>query len=273
MIKGISPWDKIDFSIQLLHHSPIGTRGNYTHISFPRYILWFLEQGEISILPGEGPEIRIVPGQWVLMPPGYLRSQRFSRKATILSIHFTCEWPNSIPLFSFENPLIGSEEEWVDLKSPLTSLVPLLNKTGMSGRDSFLLMEKSYGFMGTWIDVMEKILGPLEEPPRLDNRLEKALSLLDRMNYRGSLPYSLITEECGVSRVHLDRLCKEQLNRSPKEYLAESILKRACLSLSERRYHVDEIAYDLGFKQPSHFNRWFKERTGQTPLGFRRQSG
>jgi len=32
---------------------------------------------------------------------------------------------------------------------------------------------------------------------------------------------------------------------------------------------VAEVAYDLGFEYPQHFSRFFKRRTGTTPLEYR----
>jgi AraC family transcriptional activator of pobA len=36
---------------------------------------------------------------------------------------------------------------------------------------------------------------------------------------------------------------------------------------------ITEISYDLGFSDPSHFARFFRKNTGQTPLGFRARRG
>jgi AraC-like DNA-binding protein len=32
---------------------------------------------------------------------------------------------------------------------------------------------------------------------------------------------------------------------------------------------ISQIAYELGFKHPQHFNRMFKNETGQTPNNYR----
>lgn len=42
--------------------------------------------------------------------------------------------------------------------------------------------------------------------------------------------------------------------------------------LSERRLAVGEIAYALGFSEPSAFHRAFKRWTGKTPAEFRGQT-
>jgi AraC family transcriptional regulator, transcriptional activator of pobA len=36
---------------------------------------------------------------------------------------------------------------------------------------------------------------------------------------------------------------------------------------------INEIAYDLGFADPSHFARFFRKQTGTTPQAFRDQGG
>jgi AraC-like DNA-binding protein len=39
--------------------------------------------------------------------------------------------------------------------------------------------------------------------------------------------------------------------------------------LRNTNWNIAEIAYALGFEYPSHFNKYFKQFTTQTPLEFR----
>ena len=39
--------------------------------------------------------------------------------------------------------------------------------------------------------------------------------------------------------------------------------------LVQQRSSIKQIAYTLGFRQASHFTKWFTQRTGRTPSAFR----
>jgi len=72
---------------------------------------------------------------------------------------------------------------------------------------------------------------------------------------------------CGVSIRQLQRYFAKEFNRSPQFWLNERRLCAAAeLLLSGES--VKKVAFDLGFKQPSHFCRQFKMRHQMTPSQF-----
>jgi len=65
----------------------------------------------------------------------------------------------------------------------------------------------------------------------------------------------------------LERDFRREFNRTPQHWLNEQRLK-AAQQLLLAGEPVKKVAYELGFKQVSHFCRQFKSQNHQTPTGF-----
>jgi AraC-like DNA-binding protein len=64
---------------------------------------------------------------------------------------------------------------------------------------------------------------------------------------------------------------KKNFNMSFKEYLNSIRLSEAKRLLKMSDKNVSEVAYEVGFSSPNHFNRTFKNQEGCTPTEFRTQ--
>ena len=68
-----------------------------------------------------------------------------------------------------------------------------------------------------------------------------------------------------VSRSSLQSMFRNDLNLTPKQYIADVKMKRAKLLLQEHRYTISEIAYQLGYHSLYYFSRKFKAYFGISP--------
>jgi AraC-like DNA-binding protein len=75
-----------------------------------------------------------------------------------------------------------------------------------------------------------------------------------------------------VSRSHLNAHLRRETGRSPSEIIHEHIALEAKRLLVHSPLTVSEIAYRLGFRDPSYFCRFFRKASGQAPLGFRSEA-
>lgn len=71
-----------------------------------------------------------------------------------------------------------------------------------------------------------------------------------------------------ISEKHLNRICKECLNKTTTELIAERIIIEAKRLLIHKQHSVSEIASLLGFEDNSYFARFFKKHCGETPIHF-----
>lgn len=68
---------------------------------------------------------------------------------------------------------------------------------------------------------------------------------------------------------HLNSVVKKHTNKTTRDIIHERVIVEAKTLLRNTNWNIAEIAYALGFEYPSHFNKYFKQFTTQTPVEFR----
>jgi AraC family transcriptional activator of pobA len=76
-------------------------------------------------------------------------------------------------------------------------------------------------------------------------------------------------KEIGVSQNHLNDTVKTMTGKSAGQLIKDQLIKQATMCLKHSTKSISEIAYALGFEDPSYFSRYYKLRTGQSPSEFR----
>jgi DNA-binding response OmpR family regulator len=77
-----------------------------------------------------------------------------------------------------------------------------------------------------------------------------------------------ISQELGLSRVHLNRRLKSIINESPSTYIRAYRLKQAALLLSSKKMSISEVAYAVGFSSHAYFSNIFKDQYGMSPTEY-----
>jgi signal transduction histidine kinase/ligand-binding sensor domain-containing protein/DNA-binding response OmpR family regulator len=77
-----------------------------------------------------------------------------------------------------------------------------------------------------------------------------------------------LSREVGMSRVHLNRKLKENINISPSNLIKSIRLKQAAYLLIKNKVNVSDVAYKVGFSSHSYFSNNFREYFGLTPTEF-----
>jgi AraC-like DNA-binding protein len=72
-----------------------------------------------------------------------------------------------------------------------------------------------------------------------------------------------------ISISHLNALIKEQSGKTVMMHVHDRQTLEAKRLLYSTSMSVKEIAFDLGFKDASYFNRFFKRVASVTPLAYR----
>jgi AraC family transcriptional regulator, transcriptional activator of pobA len=79
--------------------------------------------------------------------------------------------------------------------------------------------------------------------------------------------------QLNTSPQNLNAACRKVVNQSAAEVLAEFLINEARRLLHYTNNRVSEIAFALDFKDASHFVKYFKRITGQTPQTYRQSAG
>lgn len=81
-----------------------------------------------------------------------------------------------------------------------------------------------------------------------------------------------LAEVSCLSKDHLIRIFRKEMNTTPLAYINRKKMKKAQLKLLTETFSVKEIAYHLGFDNQAYFNRIFKKTTGLTPMAYKRRA-
>ena len=79
---------------------------------------------------------------------------------------------------------------------------------------------------------------------------------------------SFYAEKLNITPNHLNKCVKLVLNKSASGLLNEMIILEAKVLMNQNPINVGELAFALGFEDPSYFTRFFKKHTGITPTEY-----
>ena len=77
-----------------------------------------------------------------------------------------------------------------------------------------------------------------------------------------------LSREVGISRVHLNRKLKENIDTSPGNLIRSIRLRQAAYLLVRHEVYVSEAAYRVGFSSPTSFSNSFKDYFGMSPTEY-----
>lgn len=95
--------------------------------------------------------------------------------------------------------------------------------------------------------------------------MERIMKVINENISNPNLTIETITNEVGISRVHLHRKLKELTNQTTRDFIRNIRLKEAARLLSEKQHTISEIAMLTGFTDPNNFSTTFKELYGMPP--------
>ena len=90
-------------------------------------------------------------------------------------------------------------------------------------------------------------------------------------HYRDQWTVRQYAENLGVSEKRLTRFCRLASDLSPLQLMHNRQVTEAKRSLVYTGRFINEIAYELGFKDPAYFSRFFSKMTGQQASQFRKE--
>lgn len=119
--------------------------------------------------------------------------------------------------------------------------------------------------------IQQLILGRLARI-KVDSEVETIMNRIVHNFHDPSFSIDECLSTCGYCTDHMRRLFREQVGKTPQEYLSSLRIRSAKKLLASRsvsNYSVSEIATMTGFNDISYFSRVFKNATGVSPSAYR----
>ena len=104
-------------------------------------------------------------------------------------------------------------------------------------------------------------------PSSKKDRLAPAIFFVQQ-NYSQRISSDAMARICDMSASHFSRAFKKQYNLTFQEFLLRFRVFQACRFLSSPAANIADVAYCVGFSDPSYFTRVFKRYIGVAPSEF-----
>ena len=90
-----------------------------------------------------------------------------------------------------------------------------------------------------------------------------------RENYDQQIDFAAVAEAQAVSAPYLSKLFHERVGTSPSRYLTDLRMQKAKKLLLDSQLSIKEIAARVGYPDPFHFSKSFKNAVGMSPAQYR----
>lgn len=99
---------------------------------------------------------------------------------------------------------------------------------------------------------------------------DKAIQLVDLLSENLKNNVAFYADTLHTTSQNLNAICQKVFNKTASEVIAEHIIREVKRQLLYTNKSIGDIAYDLEFKDTSHFIKYFKRYTQQTPLQYKK---
>lgn len=114
----------------------------------------------------------------------------------------------------------------------------------------------------------------IREPELVDDKVDiiRRFNILVEKNFREKHAVSDYADMMNKSPKTLSNLFKKYSEKTALTFINERILLEAKRLLLFSDKTSTEIAYELGYREPAHFSKFFKNKTGSSPIEFKKSS-
>ncbi len=239
----------------------------------------------------EGTMFELPPESYIIIPPGRWHERRSSTEGPALRTWLHFDWAyRGEPLGSPVLTYAPAEAQW-DRVVPPPDFVPVgilrgrvPNFPGYMEAHERLNERFNHGTRrdrlvcrGLTLEILLDLLAPNDDATgggedRRAAQIRGALDELAREPFGDAPSIREYLASQGQSYDHQARVFKKEYGVTPLQYVNSLRILRARELLRDTPYEVQEVAGRLGFPSVRYFNRLFKQHTGLTPTGFRRES-
>lgn len=265
-----------------IFHLPMGTWYNETHIpmdfhSHLFYEIYYFHSGTCSYLIGDS-IYSLAPGDLILMNGLTLHRPKVDARSPYCRTinHFDASFVEGMlqPPFSIQALNLFQQHKNVRIRlkdEQKLRIEPLLGRLASLYQQSD---EVSYNlYLSCFLELLFVIYeyGSALPQPRTEassvkeQHVQRVITFLER-RYMHDLQMDALARELHLSKYYIIKIFKEVTGFTPFTYLYQHRVNQAKISfLLTPGKSVTDVAYEVGFKHPSHFSRMFKQITGQTP--------
>jgi AraC-like DNA-binding protein len=274
-------WASVKSELMWIHDGPVSEVARDQDADHRKgYYLWILHQGHVDVT-SKGSPLSAKAGDLLISPQEVIH-QSFSADARILSLHFQCKWPSGDNLFHSTDGYVLSQKEYPQLVSTAHSLCKIVQQQfpqagtdlPLLGADYSLFLGFQRHFMRLLTEFTQLFLNNhrvLAQTSHYDPRVLRAIQFMNDATPADGLPVEDLEKVSGSGRAYLDKLFLKETGASVRGYWDRRREDLSRQDLHNTTLSIKEVSFKMGFKQASHFTKWFQKRTGMTPGAYQKK--
>ncbi|WP_309380519.1 helix-turn-helix domain-containing protein [Cerasicoccus frondis] len=233
------------------------------------YASWYIRQGMAEVTSG-GKTYRAHTGQWVFFDPLCNRAHSLSGDPAFISIRFRISWQG----LEYLPPLTGIRVVDGEGKSELLTAAEALceanhQEPALASAEYFHREAMFYQWLEHWR--RERGALGLSTLALSDPRVLGIIETLSKRITIQPIDYPELQRAVGLSRAQINRVFHQETGLTPRQWMVARCLSEAQRQIRHGAFSLKEIAASLGFFDASHFTRWHRRQTGQSPTAWREQ--
>lgn len=229
---------------------------DFKKIKIQAYSIHFVVAGQVHLLSGS----QNMTGHVLAFSPGFLWDHAQDHLST------TQRYP-------FVNPINDIQSLNLTKKDfhSITSTVEMLASEGplWKSRSSKIIQHYIHILLEKCNYLIDRQFENNPELNPLKNNLISKYKNLVEANFRRKHQVKEYSQLLSITPGHLNRHCKNQTGMTASEIILQRLILEAKRWLLFTDKSSKRIAYDLHFEDPSYFSRFFKNKTGYSPMKFR----
>ncbi|MEM8898929.1 MAG: AraC family transcriptional regulator [Bacteroidota bacterium] len=240
----------------------------------------------IWILKGKGThtidfqEYEVSDGQLYFLHPGQvhqLEVEEVQGYVCMFTLDFMCA-TGVRDSFLTELHLFDQSEESAPLLMPkneektFSSLIGMMESaTKENEAESAEIISSSLKLFLLMARKIQKQQQPEPSSPTEDSRIIRAFKKLVEERFYEWHKVQEYADQLGITANYLKDLVKTDLEVSAKQYIQNRIILEAKRKIHFSDMNAKEIGFALGFQDPAHFSKFFKQGTGMSLTAFREE--
>jgi len=270
--------DTIENHITLLAYSEQFYKGNYP-VKLKEVIAVICERGTMEGTVNLRKFMAISPCIFIVLSGQILQVEHFSSDFRGLTIIMSQKFWEGFPFDNSlefplsrsirDNPSIALKQEELD---SMVEFFGLMQKTIRQKENpnraeavKYLTMALFFGF-GYQFHQMNEDLAR-----RTRNRLAENFLSLVRENYREHRDMEFYASRLHLTPKYLSKALREKSGRTGSEWIEDHVMLEARALLKSTDKSIGQISDELNFPSQSFFGKYFKRRTGISPLEYRKR--
>jgi len=240
----------------------------------------FCKAGRIIVEVGGNSQVKVLPGQLLLIPTGKLVQPMFfstdvDASALLVSDRLLKSVLNN-QINIWNKAMYMKEIYIVENAGWLESVRAYTRAIFKEVAQPFLMREIFYSFLRTMLLLIcAELLSHVEmqqtndessvHDKELFNRFLQLLSTEEQKRRK----VSYYAEKLNISSKYLSIITKRVSGKCPLRWITNSVMEDCFRLLKTTDLSIKEISNKMGFPNPSFFGQYFREQTGKTPMAYR----